>query len=209
MGRTVTEFWWSPVTEGTPALIVTAVFFAIGGLTGCFSALRTSDVGANAMSAYLDQFLTVAQVGGLETPAWGEFLWRSLRWQLGAVLCGFTALGLLAVPFLCSLRGFFLAFSVASFARSFGQSGLGLAFLLLGIPGCLTIPAFFVLSTQSLSASLALAIRTGGQGRRELPYGREYFLRCGVCATAVGFGLLAERYLVPHLVVSFAGVLLN
>lgn len=208
MRRAVAGIWWSATAEGTPALVVTAAFFALGGLVGCLSALRTADVGAGAMAAYLEQFLTSARAGGLAAPAWGELLWRTLRWPLGAILLGFTALGLPGIPAICSLRGFFLAFSVASFARAYGRSGLVVALLLLGVPGTVTVPAFLLLTTQSFSAALALASRAGGQGRRELPYHRDYFFRCGVCAAAVCAGLLMERYLVPALIAGYAGALL-
>lgn len=208
MSRTVAGIWWSPTTEGAPALAVTAVFFTLGGLAGCFSALRTSEAGAAAMAAFLRQFLAAAQAGALEAPAWGEFLWRSLRWPLGVLLLGFTALGAFAVPALCSVRGFFLAFSIASFARAFGRGGLVLALILLGLPALTALPAFLVLSTKSFSAALTLVVRAFGPGRRELPYHRDDWRRCGGCAAAVCIGLLLERYAVPQMVMGLASSLL-
>ncbi len=209
MGRTVAGFWWSPATEGAPALVVTAAFFALGGLAGCLLALGAAGGGAEALGAYLDRFLAAAQAGSMESPSVAELLWRVVRWPLGAFLLGFTALGLFGIPALAALRGFFLAFSIASFAQAYGRSGLAVSFLLLGLPGAAYIPAFFVLSTQSLAAAWTLAGRAAGQGRRELPYHREYFLRCGACAAAVCVGFLLERYLVPVLVTGAAGVLVR
>lgn len=209
MRRAVAGIWWSPMNEGTPALVVTAAFFALGGLTGCLLALWSAGSGAQAMADYLDRFLAAAGEGALYAPSLPELLWRSVRWPLAAFLLGFTALGLLGIPVLAGLRGFFLAFSIASFAQSYGRGGLALAFLLLGVPALAGVPAFFLLATQSFAAAWALAARTGGQGRRELPYHRDYFFRCGVCAAAVCSGLLLERYLVPVLVSAWAGALLR
>jgi len=189
--------------EGTPALIVTAAFFALGGLTGCLLALWSAGSGAEAMSGYLDRFFAAAGEGVLRSPEFFTLLWRTLRWPLGAFLLGFTALGFFGVPVLASLRGFFLAFSIGSFAQAYGHSGLAAAFLLLGIPALACVPAFLLLSTQSFAAACRLAERASGQGRRELPYRGDYFVRCGVCAALVCVGLLLERYLVPVLVVGW------
>lgn len=209
MRRSVAGFWWAPTGEGASALVVTAAFFALGGLAGCFLALWAAGNGLSAMSAYLERFLTVAQEGTLQNPAFFELLWRALRWPLAAFLLGFTALGFLGVPVLASLRSFYLAFSIAAFAQAYGRGGLMAAFLLLGVPALAYVPAFFLLSTQSFSAACSLATRGSGQGRRELPYHRDYFFRCGMCAAAVCVGLCVERYLVPALMTGWAGVLLN
>lgn len=209
MRRAVTGFWWSPAAEGTPALVATAAFFTFGGVAGCLLAFQVADAGMTALTGYLDRFLAAAQAGGLEIPGLAELLWRSFRWPLAAILLGFTALGLLGIPILASVRGFFLAFSIASFARAYGREGLTVAFFLLGIPGSFSVPAFLLLSTQSLSSAYALAGRSGGSGRRDLPFHRDYFFRCGVCAAAVCASLLLERYLVPALVSGAAAVLIR
>ncbi len=209
MGRAVTGFWWSPTTEGTPTLVVTAVFFAFGGLAGCLIALSVAGGGAEALQIYLESFLAAAQTGAMTTPSTVEVLWRTFRWFLAVFLLGFTALGIFGIPALVSARGFFLAFSVAAFAQAYGRRGLTIAFFLMGIPGLFSIPALFLLSAQSLHASWRLALRAPGQGRRELPYHRDYFLRCGFCAAAVCFGFLLERYLVPVLVTGAANVMLR
>lgn len=208
MRRAVAGIWWSPTAEGTPALAVTAAFFTLGGLAGCLLAFRMTDVGVGAMTDYLERFLTAAQSGGLDVPALPELLWRNLRWPLAAVLLGFSALGLLGVPVLASVRGYFMAFSIASFSRAYGHGGLAVAFFLLGIPGILSIPAFLVLSTQSFSTACALAGRSSGSGRRELPFHHDYFLRCGLCAAAICVSLLLECYLVPALLSGAAGALI-
>lgn len=163
----------------------------------------------SALVGYLERFLASAQAGALELPALPELLWQVLRWPLAAVLLGFTSLGLLGIPVLASARGFFLAFSIASFARAYGRQGLAVAFFLLGIPGLFSLPAFLLLATQSLSAACALAGRSSGSRRRDLPFHRDYFFRFGLCAAAVCISLLLERYLVPALVSGAAATLIH
>lgn len=208
MRRAVAGFWWSPTGEGAPALVVTATFFALGGLAGCFLALWSAGNGTEAMTGYLERFLATAREGALWEPALPELVWRALRWPLAAFLLGFTALGVLGVPILTALRSFYLAFSIAAFAQAYGGKGLMTAFLLLGLPALAYVPAFFLLATQSFSSACSLAGQMVGQGRYEPPYRRDYFFRCGVCAAAVCVGLFIEQYLVPALITGWARTLL-
>lgn len=206
MSRTVTGIWWSPAIEGTPALVVTAAFFTFGGLAGNLLAFQMTESGQTAMAAYLDRFLGLALTGDLAQPALPELLWRSLRWPMAAFLLGFSILGLLGIPILSAMRGFFFAFSVASFARAYGFRGVAVAFFLLGIPGLLAIPAFITLATQSLSSACSLA---GRSGRRESPFSRRYFTRCGICGAVFSASILLECYIVPPLIVHVAEILLR
>ncbi len=70
MRRAVAGIWGTPAAEGTPALVVTAVFFALGGLFGCWIAFHSGGGGDEALRAYLEQFLAAASEGQLSVPAW-------------------------------------------------------------------------------------------------------------------------------------------
>lgn len=209
MRKPVAGFWWSPTAEGVvSALVVTAAFFTLGTIVGCLLAFGVTESGAEALNAFLERFLSLAKDGGMVFPDFFPLLWRCIRWPLAAFLLGFSAIGLMGIPVLSGLRGFFLAFSAASFSRAYGQTGLTAAFLLIGIPAIAAIPAFFLLSVQSFSSACVLASRSSGQGRRELPYGKEYFFRCCLCVAALLVSLLLECDLVPFLVKDWANLLL-
>lgn len=207
MRRAVAGIWGTPTAEGTLALVVTAVFFALGGLFGCWIAFHSGGGGDEALHAYLEQFLSTASEGQLNVPMWPELIWRTVRWPLAAFLFAFTGLGLLGIPVLSSLRGFFLAFSIASFARVYGRTGVNAAFLLLGVTGLVSIPVFLLLSVQSFSNAWSLATRPVGQGCRELPYHRDFFCRSGLCAGALCVCILMEHYLIPVLLMGAVSVL--
>ena len=123
------------------------------------------------------------------------------------MLLGFTALGILGLPLLFSVRGFVLAFSIAAFVRMFGGTGGVLAFLLFGVSGLVSAPVFFILGVQSLGAAQALAVRFLGDGRRNPIYGKTYWLRCGWCAAALCLCVILEYLAVPALVAAAAGAL--
>lgn len=197
----------TPMAEGAPALVLTAAFFALGGLAGCVLAFHAEGGGGDALRLYLERFLSAAQAGELAPPAWPSLIWRTARWPLAAFLCGFTALGLFAVPALSALRGFFLAFSIAAFARAYGHGGIELAFLLLGVSGLVAVPVFFLLSVQSLTSARALACRREGQKRGTAFLSIHDLSRCGLCAGAVCVCVLLERVLVPALVAGAAAAL--
>lgn len=207
MRRAVAGIWASPSMEGALALVTAAVFFALGGLLGCLLAFQIESAGADALSGYLAGFLLSAKENTLSTPEFVVILWRHIRWPLAVFALGFTSLGVPGVPLLCGLRSFFLSFSIASFARCYGWKGLELAFYLLGVTSLISVPVFMILAVQSLSAAGALAARSGGSGRRSLPYGRCYFRRCGMCAAAIGICALLERYCVPVWIASVVATL--
>ena len=208
MRRPVAGIWDVPPLGVVPALAASAVFFFLGGLAGCILAARIDGGASESLSAYMQGFLSAAQEGGVGAPALLHVVWETARWPLLAVLLGFTALGLLGLPILFSVRGFLLAFSIASFVRMFGAAGCLLAFLVFGVSGAVSVPVLFVLGVQSLTAARALASRFLGDGGRSCsPYGRAYFLRCGCCAAALALCAALEYLAVPALVTGLAGAL--
>lgn len=209
MRRAVGGTWKVPEEQILPALAVLSVSFFVGGMAGCFLSTFVAGEGQESLKAYLDSFLSLAQTGELSAPGMAVQLWDLLRWPLLTLLLGFTALGVLGLPLLFAVRGFLLAFSIAAFVQIFGSAGCLLAFLIFGIGGAISVPALFVLGTQSLTASRKLASRFLGEGKPPSPYGRAYFLRCGGCAAALCVCIFLERFAVPALVSSAAGAILG
>lgn len=207
--KAVAGFWWPPASEGVVALVVTAFFFALGSFLGFAASSAASADGAEAMHIYLEHFLSVAQEGQWVYPGVLSFLWESLRWPLVALLFGFSALGLICLPVLSGMRGFVLTFSVGAFVEAYGPNGATAALLILGIPALMSVPAFFLLSAQSFSASCKLASRGSGQGKRDLPYQRAYLFRCILSASFLGISMILDWFLVPTLTGGWASILLG
>lgn len=207
MRKAVAGFWWSPASEGVSALVMTAAFFALGSGLGHLVSACAIERNGGLISAYLEQFLCIAQSDGLFCPDLFQFLWLSLRWPLAAFVLGFSALGLLALPLLSGLRGFLLSFAVGTFAQALGRRGLGIAVLLLGGSSLISVPIFLLVATQSFSASKALASHKTGQGRKELPYDRAYIFRCCLSFFVLLLSLLGEWYFVPMLLTDWTNIL--
>ena len=115
---------------------------------------------------------------------------------------------LLGLPVLFAVRGFLLAFSIASFVRLFGGTGCLLALLVFGVGGAFSVPALFVLGVQSFMTARTLAGRVWGESKAAPLYGRAYWLRCGGCAAALCVCMLLDGFAVPALVSGLAGTLL-
>lgn len=200
MRRSITKVWSMPSDGIMPALAVTSAFFFLGGVLGCILAARVGGGGSDSLAIYLKQFVTAAGGQTISQPPLLPLIWETLRWPLLIFLLGFTTLGLLGIPIVLLIRGFLLAFSIASFVRMFGSSGGLLAFLIFGVSGCVALPVLFVLAVQGILASRYLATRFLGEGRRNSPYGKRYFLRCGICAGALCVCVFLEFVVVPALV---------
>lgn len=206
MGRA--EERWHILADGTtPVLAVVAVSFFLGGLAGCLLASRISGSGADSLGAYMDSFLRAASNGELAIPDAAALIWDTVRWPLLTLLLGFTALGLVGLPLLFAARGFLLAFAIAALVRLFGGAGCLLALTLFGISGAVSVPVLFVLGVQSFQASRVLAGRVWGDGKGRTPYGKTYFLRCGVCAGALCVCVILDGFVVPALLSGLAGLL--
>ena len=192
-----------------PALVILSACFLAGGLTGCLIAARVGGAGATSLTEYLEAFLRTAADGAVDIPGLWAQVWDTLRWPLLALLLGFTALGLPGLPVLFGIRGFLLAFSIASFVRAFGGAGWLLACLVFGVGGVLSLPALFVLGVQSFLSARALAARVRGEGKGRVLWGRDCLMRCALCGGAVCVCILLERAVVPALLSGAAGALLN
>lgn len=206
MRKRVVRIWDVPAGGLFPALLAVSIAFALGGALGCLMAAQVSGGGGDSLNLYLQSYLAAARDGAVAPPGLPTVLWETLRWPLLTFLMSFTALGVLGIPVLFSIRGFLLSFAVSSFVRMFGGVGGILAFFAFGLTGLLAVPVLFVLGVQGMTAARDLAGRFFGGGKRSLPFGKTYFLRCGICAAALSGCVLLEYFAVPALLGSVASL---
>lgn len=185
---------WDLPSGQCRALVVLAIAFLMGGMAGCVLAALSGGAGAEELSRYLVDYLTLTQGGQLSRSLW-PVLWGQVKYLLAALLLGLTALGMAGFPVLFCVRGFFFSFPVACFCRVFGDRGLFPAFILFGLPALLWAPALFLIGVSGfLSAQQLLGERRGG-----LSLSGAYWCRAGLCVgLALAAGLL-EYWVVPVL----------
>ena len=209
MRRTIVAAWNIPTEGIIPTLIILSICFLAGGLTGCLVAAQVGGAGETSLNAYLQAFLQAAQSGAVDAPTLWSQVWDTLRWPLLALLLGLTALGVLGLPILFGVRGFLLAFSIASFVRAFGGSGWLLACLVFGIGEILSLPVLFILGVQSFLSARALAARVRGEEKGRVLWGRDCRVRCAMCGGILCVCILLEQTAVPALLSNAAAILVS
>ena len=174
------------------ALLFCGAFFLCGSVAGAYASGHIVD--GSALSAYLSDYLLRLCEGGGDAGLLAVLL-GSIKYHVLAVLFGFSALGVVTVPCLAGLRGFFLSFSVATVARRYGASGIPVVLALFGVSALFSLPCFFLLAVQSFKAAARLSEfvlhehpRPGAQ-----VYGKRFFGTCVVCIVIVLIGALVDQ----------------
>lgn len=189
---------WDLLSEQTAALAVLGIVFLIGGGVGCLFAAFSNGEGAQELSTYLASYLTLAQRGELPQNLW-LILWGQFKYLLIALVLSVTALGVVGLPLLLGMRGFFLTFSSSCFWRIFGARGLFPAFILFELPALLWAPALFWLGTPGFLSAQRLLRRSLGASGGGTPLSGRFGYRVGLCmGLSLAAGLL-EYWVVPVL----------
>ncbi len=194
---------WDLLPEGSGALWLLGAYFVLGGVAGCLFAGCTDGAGAQALSGYLADYLSLAGEGTV-LRSFPRVMWEQLRYFLAAVLLSVTVLGAVGLPVLFMLRGFLFAFCVGCFFRVFGSPGLFPAFFLFGLPALLWTPALFLTGSQGLSGTLD-ALR---RGDRRGGVGTAFWTRAAVSLLLIVLCGLLEYFSVPVMLRAAARVAL-
>ena len=198
---------WDLLSEQTGALAILAVIFLLGGAAGCLFASLSGEAGAQELSSYLAGYLALAGEEGLPRSLW-PVLWGQLKFSLAAIVLGLTGLGVVGLPVLFGVRGFFLACPSACFVRVFGVRGFFPSFLLFALPALLWVPGLFLMGTPGFLSAQRQLRRSLGEGRGEFPLNGSYWSRAGLClGLSLAAGLL-EYWVVPVLLRAAAQVVL-
>ena len=174
------------------ALLICGAFFLCGSVAGAYASGHITD--GSALSGYLAEYL-LRLCEGRGNASLLAVLLGSVKYHVLAVLFGFSALGVVTVPCLAGLRGFFLSFSVAAVTRVYGASGIPVALALFGFSALFSLPCFFLLAVQSFRA----AARLGEFVLHEHPrpgaqiYGKRFFGTCVVCFVIVLISALVNQ----------------
>ena len=207
MGMRIRKKWDLP-SEQSGALALLAVAFFVGGTAGCLLAGLSGGAGAEELGSYLTGYLALARDGSLPRGLW-TVLWGQVKYLLAALILSVTALGVVGLPVLFGVRGFFLSFSAACFCRVFGGRGLLPALVLSGLPALLWAPALFLTGTPGLLTAQKLLRRSLGEERGgPLLLDKSLWVRAG---GSLGLGLsagLLEYWVVPVLLRAASRVVL-
>ena len=123
--------------------LLLAVFFFLGTGVGVVCAGRISGDVERELTAYLTDYLALAQSQELGFSVVCSLTLLYLQGPVLAFLCGVCSAGTLLLPLLSAAVGFFPAYAAGCLTASFGGRGLLLALAFFGFRCLVTLPCFF------------------------------------------------------------------
>ncbi len=181
--------------------LLRGIFLAALCLLGVVSGhLYAKGCDAPALHAYLTDYCTVYDAGGLAVPL-SSCLLLYYGYEVGLFLLSFASFGVILIPALAAAYGFFFAYTICGFVQAYGRQGILLAMGALAVRVLFTLPCFLALAESAWPLSMELASLTLGSGKRVRPvlYSGRYFILFGFCMLLLTVGVFCERFLTPWL----------
>ena len=188
---------WDPAALRCAVL---AALFLAGALAGHVYARSCGQEAGEALGAYLDGYCRLYDAGGVEVSVLSCAA-MYFGYAAALFLLGFSAAGVVLVPALSGVFGFFSMYTVSCFVRFYGRAGVLLALGALAVRLVFTLPCFLMLAGAAWPLSIELFTLSFGRGKRSAPvlYGSRYFLLFLLCAVILAVGVCCERLLTPFL----------
>lgn len=177
-------------------LMMLCAFFAAGIAAGqVAAALVLRDGGGAELTEYLQRFSVLLAQGAQDAPSVLRVFGVYFQVPLLVLLLGYCSFGAAAIPLVCAVHGFALAFSVACFLGAFGRQGLLLALAAMGVRAAVTMFCGLVLGQWAFRR--ALCRLRGKKPESETAAERRQLL---VCVPLLLMAALFELALVPQLI---------
>ncbi|MBR5479814.1 MAG: hypothetical protein IKU84_06510 [Clostridia bacterium] len=75
------------------------------------------------------------------------------KYPLFVFLCGFTALGVLFLPIVIYVKGYYCAFSIGAIIRIYGTAGIWISFSVFAVQAIVLIPCLLLISALSFNSA--------------------------------------------------------
>ena len=195
--RTIRLGGWDP---NLIRLLLLALAFLAGALGGHLYAGSCGEEAWEALGQYLGDYCRLYDGGGVEISLLSCVV-MYFGYAVLLFLLGFSAAGVVLIPALSGVFGFFTMYTVSCFVRCYGRAGAALALGAMVVRLVFTLPCFFLLAEAAWPLSTELFALSFGRGKRSSPvlYGSRYFLWFVLCAVILALGVFCERLLSPLL----------
>lgn len=189
-------------------LLLLVLAFLAGALGGHLYAGACGGESWEALGTYLGDYCRAYDGGGAEISLLSCVV-MYFGYTVLLFLLGFSAAGVVLIPALSGMFGFFTMYTVSCFVRCYGRAGAVLALGAMVVRLVFTLPCFFLLAGAAWPLSTELFALSFGRGKRSAPvlYGSHYFLWFVLCAAVLALGVFCERMLTPLLFRLALGVL--
>lgn len=178
--RTIRLGGWDP---GLVRLLLLALAFLGGALAGHLYAGSCGQEAWEALGQYLGDYCRLYDGGGIEISLLSCVV-MYFGYAVLLFLLGFSAAGVVLIPALSGMFGFFTMYTVSCFVRCYGRAGAALALGAMVVRLVFTLPCFFLLAGAAwpLSTELSPCPSDGGSARP--PCCMEAVIFCGSCCVA-------------------------
>ena len=195
--RTIRLGGWDP---NLIRLLLLALAFLAGALGGHLYAGSCGEEAWEALGQYLGDYCRLYDGGGVEISLLSCVV-MYFGYAVLLFLLGFSAAGVVLIPALSGVFGFFTMYTVSCFVRCYGRAGAALALGAMVVRLVFTLPCFFLLAEAAWPLSTELFALSFGRGKRSSPvlYGSRYLLWFVLCAVILALGVFCERLLTPLL----------
>ena len=195
--RTIRLGGWDP---GLVRLLLLALAFLGGALAGHLYAGSCGQEAWEALGQYLGDYCRLYDGGGIEISLLSCVV-MYFGYAVLLFLLGFSAAGVVLIPALSGMFGFFTMYTVSCFVRCYGRAGAALALGAMVVRLVFTLPCFFLLAGGAGPPSTELFSPSLRRGERPSPplYGSRYFLWFVLCGVVLALGVFCERMLTPLL----------
>lgn len=185
------------------------ILFVIGGLAGSVFIGVAEGKDIWELSSYLSDYMKLAAEGTVPR-TFGPILWKQVQYFLAVMILGMTGIGIVGIPVIFCIRGFFLSFSVGCFFKVFGSSGMLPALVFFGIPALLWAPGLFLAGVPGMANAQYLFRRGMGNGRAGVAFDfSSYWARMGLCCVLFLICSAVEYLVVPVLLRAAAHTVLQ
>jgi len=195
--RTIRLGDWDPSVLRS---IFLALVFLGGAAAGHLYAGSCGEDTWEALGSYLGDYCRLYDAGGMEVSLLSCVV-MYFGYTALLFLLGFSAAGVVLIPALSGVFGFFTMYTVSCFVRCYGRAGAALALGALIVRLIFTLPCFLILAEAAWPLSMELFALSFGWGKRSSPvlYGSRYFLLFVLCAVILALGVFCERLVTPLL----------
>lgn len=178
-------------------MLLLAFFFLCGVIFGQVLAKSLPASTGAELKHYLNDYIQLNSDNGLAPYVVISTFIVYFRYPLLALLLGFASIGVVLLPGISFLFGFFLSFAVCCFIATFGDGGVLLALAVFGLRCVVTLPCYFLLSVPSMQTAALLVSLSFGRGRSSVIYGSDWWKRAGLCAAILTAGMCVDLFLSP------------
>ena len=177
-------------------VLVLVLCFLLGGLIGCLFVRSVS--GSGSLDGYIRQY-TGSMAEHMVSLRFLPMLFDTLRIPVLVFLLGLSFVGIVGIPCIFAVRGFFLCLCVSCFIDAFGLRGTFLAFVLFGLSALISMPALFLLGVHGLKRSRAMFLCSFRHSRVPQPPEGLFMSVSGIAFVLVFLSALVEFWIIPLL----------